>query len=120
MAQRMAGIAYIKADGSQFSVTGGIEAPLSLFKREPAMGLAGPIGYKEVAQEPYIKFDAGFTVDFDISTMTTNTNMTVTAEFANGKVYTLTGAYLAGDGNNANGEEGTVGLYFSGLNGVWQ
>jgi hypothetical protein len=45
--------------------------------------------------------------------------MTVTAELANGKVYTLTNAYVEGE-MTGNGEEGTVEIEFSGITGVWQ
>ncbi|WP_161795467.1 phage tail tube protein [Xanthomonas sp. MUS 060] len=38
---------------------------------------------------PYIKVVALFTPDFPVNTLRTNTNLTVTAELANGVVYTL-------------------------------
>ncbi len=119
MSKRMAGIAYIKVDGVQFEVKGNIEAPVTQFKREPVMGLAGQIGFKETAREQYVKFDAGFTSDFPINQINTVTNATITVEYANGMVYTLTNAYETGD-TGANGEEGSVGLYFSGTTGIWQ
>jgi hypothetical protein len=114
----MAGIAYIKADGVQFEVKGNIECPLTQMKREVVMGLAGPMGHKETAREQYVKFDAGFTADFPVNMMNNITNATITVEYANGMVYTLTGAFETGEGG-ANGEEGSVGMYFSGMNGVW-
>jgi hypothetical protein len=45
--------------------------------------------------------------------------MTVTAELANGKVYTLAGAYLEGE-TVSNGEEGTADIEFSGFKGIWR
>jgi hypothetical protein len=119
MANRVAGVCYIKADGAQFDVSGGVETPLSSVTRETVMGLAGPAGFKEVAQKPYVKLTAVFTPDFPIQTLTTSTNMTVTAELANGKVYILTGAFLEGE-PAANGEDGTTELEFGGSQGVWQ
>lgn len=119
MALRVAGVAYIKADGNQFTVKSGVEAPISQVTREAVMGLAGVGGYKETAQEPYVKFTSVFTADLNIQTITTSTNMTVTVEFANGYVYTLSGAYLRGE-PTGNGEEGTLELEFSGLKGTWQ
>lgn len=118
MALRIAGVAYIKVDGTQYEIKGGIEAPLTQYKREAVMGLTGQMGFKETAREQYVKFDAGFVADFPINQLNNVTNATVTVEFANGRVYTLTGAYETGD-SAANGEEGTAGLMFSGLNGVW-
>ena len=45
--------------------------------------------------------------------------MTITAELANGKVYTLSGAWLEGE-TSAKGDDGTVDLEFAGLKGIWQ
>lgn len=119
MAQRVAGICYVKVDGDQLEVKGGVEAPLSQVAREAVMGLAGVAGYKETAQEPYLKISTVFTRDFPINTLVNGTNMTITTEFANGKVYTLSGAYLRAE-PTGNGEEGTTELEFSGLKGIWQ
>lgn len=119
MAGRVAGICYIKADGTQFEVKGGVEIPFSVVNRETVMGLSGVAGFKEVAQRPYIKLTAVFTRDFPISTLANSTNMTITAELANGKVYTLTAAYLEGE-TVSNGEEGTAEIEFSGVTGIWQ
>lgn len=118
MGQRIAGICYIKADGVSLEVKGGIEIPLSPVSRETVMSLQGNAGFKEMANRQYIKVEAIFTRDFPINSLATKTNMTVTAELANGKAYTLTGAYLEGD-TVSNGEEGTTSLEFSGVSGVW-
>lgn len=119
MAQRVAGICYIKMDGQQLEVSGGIEAPVVDVKRETVMGLAGPAGLKETALEPSVKVTAIFMPDFPLQTLQTNTDMTITAEFANGKVYTLSGAFLKGE-PTAKGEDGTVELEFGGKKGMWQ
>ena len=119
MAGRVAGICYIKADGAQLEVKGGVEIPFSPVSRETVMGLAGVAGFKETAQRPFIKITAVFTRDFPINQLVNTTNMTITAELANGKVYTLTNAYLEGEAIS-NGEEGTTELEFSGVTGIWQ
>jgi len=118
MAGRVAGICYVKADGMQLEVKGGVEAPLVKVNRETVMGLAGVAGFKEIAQRPFVKVSAVFTRDFPINTLVGSTNMTITTEFANGKVYTLTNAYLEGE-TVSNGEEGTAELEFSGVTGIW-
>lgn len=118
MSRRMAGTAYIKADGVQFEIKGNVECPVGQFEREIVMGLSGPMGHKETAKAQYVKFDAGFVADFPIDQLENNTNMTITVEYANGKVYTLTGAFYTGQGG-ANGEDGSIGVEFFGLNGVW-
>jgi hypothetical protein len=96
MAKRVAGICYVKVDGEQLEVAGGIEVPIVDVKRETVMGLAGPAGIKETALEPFIKLSAIFMPSFPLATLQTNTAMTITAELANGKVYTLSGAFLKG------------------------
>lgn len=118
MGKRVAGICYIKVDGQQLEVTGGWEAPLMDVKRETKMGTNGPAGYAEMAQEPFIKGSAYFTDDFPLDRLISATEMTVTAEWPNGKVYTLSGAYLRGD-IVAKSEEGVTELDFGGDRGQW-
>jgi hypothetical protein len=118
MAKRVAGICYIKCDGIQFEVSGGVEAPIATLKREAVMGLSGVAGLKESAIEPYVKLSAIFMPDFPLDTIQNNTEMTITAEFANGKTYTLSGGYLKGE-PAAKGEDGTVELEFGGKKGQW-
>jgi len=119
MARRVAGICYIKIDGEQLEVSGGVECPIVDLKRETVMGLSGPAGMKETAMEPFIKVSAIFMPGFPLDTLQTNTEMTITAELANGKVYTLSGAFLKGE-PSVKGEDGTVELEFSGKRGQWQ
>lgn len=119
MAKRVAGICYIKVDGEQLEVSGGVEVPIVDVKRETVMGLAGPAGIKETALEPFVKLSAIFVPSFPLSTLQNNIDMTITAELANGKVYTLSGAFLKGE-PSAKGEDGTVELEFGGKKGQWQ
>lgn len=118
MARRIAGICYVKVDGTQLEVKGGVEASLSPTNREAVMALSGLAGYKETAQRQFVKVSAILTTDFPINQLVNGTNMTITTEFANGKVHTLTGAYLEGE-PTANGEEGTTELEFTGVTGIW-
>ncbi len=118
MAQRIAGICYIKVDGAQLEISGDIEIPLTEFKREAVMGLSGPAGYKETALEPYVKVTALFTPDLPVNTLRTNTTLTVTAELANGVVYTLSNAFVRGE-PKVKPIEGTIEVEFSGSQGQW-
>lgn len=119
MSGKIAGTCYVKADAEQFEVSGGVEVPLLSVKREAVMSLSGVAGYKETANRPFIKITANVPKDFPIGKLQEATDMTVTAELANGKVYTLSGAWL--DGEPAlKADEGTVDLEFSGLKGIWQ
>ncbi|MEE3637103.1 phage tail tube protein, partial [Pseudomonas sp. AL 58] len=54
MGQKVAGTCYIKVDGEQLTITGGVEVPLSKFKRETiATGV-----FKEEDLTPYVAVDA--------------------------------------------------------------
>ena len=86
MAKRVAGTCYVKCDSAQLEVQGGVECPASDVNRETVMGLAGPAGYKETARAPYIKLTAIATPDFPRKTLADSTDMTITAELANGIV----------------------------------
>lgn len=116
---KIAGTSYIKVDGEQLEVTGGVEIPLVDVKREAVMGPNGPVGYKETAMEPTVKMTVAFTEDFPLATLQAGTDMTVTSELANGKVHTLSGAFVKGEPVVKN-DEGTVDLEFSGMKGIWQ
>lgn len=119
MGRKTAGTCYVKMDGVQFEISGGVECPLSDVKREVVMGLSGVAGYKETAVKPYVKLSAVLTPDFPLDMVRSNTEMTVTAELANGMVYTVSGAWLEGE-PTAKGDDGTVDLEFAGLKGIWQ
>jgi hypothetical protein len=115
MGQAVAGTCYIKVDGSQLVVTGGVEAPLSKVKRETIR----PGYYKEEDVFPFVKVDAIKTPGLDVQKLVTGTNMTVTAEFKDGSVYVLSGAYLV-DETTVSGDDGKISLKFEGSNGDWQ
>lgn len=120
MARKVAGVCYIKADDIQFEVKGGVECPMSSTIREPVESLANDAGsYSEKGMTPYVKLTAIFEPDFDIIKVSTATDLTITAELANGKVYTLTEAYLSGE-TPVKGDEGEVDLNFNGRKGVWK
>ncbi|HLO63157.1 MAG TPA: phage tail tube protein [Azonexus sp.] len=119
MGKRVAGICYVKIDGDQFDVAGDVACPLSDVKRETKMAAAGPAGYIETATKPYIKVKAVFGPNFPIEKVRTATDMTVTAELANGKVYTVSSGWLEGE-TEVKGSEGEVDLEFGGMKGIWQ
>jgi hypothetical protein len=119
MGQRVAGTCYVKVDGQQLEIKGGLECPIVEVKREPVTASAGVAGFKETIVPPYIKATSIFTPDFPLAALRDGTDMTVTAEYANGKVYTLSGGWLANEASGK-GEEGEVELEFNGLRGVWQ
>lgn len=116
MSKKIAGTCYIKADGVQFEVAGGVEFPLSHVKREVVMADGGPAGYSETATAPYVKLTAAVGREFPITKLQEATNMTVTVEAANGMVYTLSDAFVQGE-PAIKATDGMVDLEFGGMTG---
>lgn len=115
MGQKVAGTCYVKVDGAQLTITGGCEAPLMDKKRETVV----PGCFKEEDLAPYLKVSAVHTPDFPLKAITEGTDMTITCEFKNGKVYVLSGAYVV-DEPSSKGDDGTIELQFDGNKGIWQ
>ena len=87
MGQLIAGTCYVKVDGAQLTINGGCEAPLMFTKRETVV----PGFYKETDIAPSFKVTALHTADFPLKQLVAGTDMTVTCEFNNGKIYVLAG-----------------------------
>lgn len=117
--KRIAGTCFVKIDGDQFDLKGGVECPVSNNVKETQMGTNGPGGYSEMAQRPFIKLTAFVPPNFPLATISSRDDMTITAELANGKVYVLSNAWLEGEATVKN-DDGTTDLEFSGMNGQWQ
>lgn len=115
MGKKVAGTAFVKSDGTQYTVTGGVEAPLMDKKRESV----APGYFKEEDLVPYVAVSVVDDPDLPIAQITAATDATVTAELANGRVYVLSGAYLVGE-PAAKGDDGTLELRWEGTKGVWQ
>lgn len=119
MAKRLGGVCYLKIDGKTITVKGDGEAPLSHVKRESLVGTSGVAGFSETPVAPYIKVTAYKDASIVISTLAKGTSMTAQMEFADGSVYVLTDAFLAGD-PPAVKDSGEISIELNGLKGVWQ
>ena len=120
MGKRIAGTCYMKIDGVQVSIKGSIEVALSKTKRESLDSLSGPTGFfKETAITPYVKGAFHVPPDFPREKLMTSTDLTITTEFANGWVHTLSGGYNVGE-PTFKGEEGETELQFDGVDGDFQ
>jgi len=115
MGQKVAGTVYIKADGVQFTVTGGVEVPLSDVKRESV----APGFFKEEDLVAYVKATVVDSPDLPIKQIMAATDQTVTVEFKNGRVYVLAGAYVV-DEPSAKGDDGTIDIQWDGNKGGFQ
>jgi hypothetical protein len=119
MTGRVAGICYIKVDGVQLAVHGGLEMPMAETKKEAVTSTGGVVGYKEEIVPPFIKLSAVYTDDFPREDIEQGTAMTITAELPNGQAYTLSDAFLSGEAT-VKTEDGTIELNFGGKKGSWQ
>ncbi|MGJ8619616.1 MAG: phage tail tube protein [Methylophilaceae bacterium] len=119
-APKVAGTAYVKVDGDQLELKSesGIEAPLFDKVRETVMGQSGPAGAKETARMPMVKGTYIVTPNFPLEKLNDSVEMTVTVEFINGRVYTLSGAYVVGE-VDYNSDTGEVEIEFNGVKGIW-
>ena len=115
MGKKVAGTVYVKVDGGQLTVTGGVECPLSDKKRETV----APGFFKEEDLPAYVKLTAIDDPDLPIKQIMAATNSTITAELANGRVYVLSGAYVVGE-PSAKGDDGTIEFEWNGIKGAWQ
>ncbi len=116
---RIGGTSYIKVDGVQLSLSGGIEVPMNTKVREDVLGLDGSVDYKETHRAPYTKGTFKVPKGFPVDKLIASDQMTITSELANGQVYVLAEAWLSGEANH-NAEEGTVELEFHGTEGFYQ
>ena len=94
---RIAGVLYITANGQQLAVGGKWEIGESTVKREAKTGLNGKTHYVETPQPRYFDGELQTTADTDPVALEQMTDVTVTGEFANGRVVTLVHAFTEGD-----------------------
>lgn len=115
MGQKVAGTCYVKVDGVQLVLSGAVEAPLNSVTRETIVK-----GYfKEEDTIPSVKLEAVGVKETDFQKICDGKAMTLTVEFANGSVYTLSGAYVVGEANYSS-DEGKISLEFNGVSGDWK
>ena len=115
MGKKVAGTAYVKVDGGQVTVTGGVECPLSDKKRESV----APGFFKEEDLVPYVKLTCVNDPDVPKKQIMATTDSTLTVEYASGEVYVLSGAYVIGE-PAAKGDDGTIEFEWNGIKGAWQ
>lgn len=114
----IAGTCYVKVDGEQLSLSGSLTCSMTETVREAVMGSLGVAGYSETPIAPTISGTFNVTSDFPMDSLLNNTDMTVTAECANGMVFTLSGAFVSGEVSYSP-NDGTVQLTFTGEKGNW-
>lgn len=112
--EKVGGTAFVKVDGDQLALEGTLTVDSFDTEREGLSGLSGVVGYKETPRVPSIEVSAFLTSKTNLETLQKVVDGTVTAELANGKVYTLRNAWLAG-APAINGADGTMTIKFEGM-----
>lgn len=82
---RLAGTASVTVDGVTIMVAGNFKYSPSTVKRETLIGMDGPHGYKETPIAGFIACQVRDSGGTTVSDYNSQTNVTVTAELANGK-----------------------------------
>lgn len=93
MAQRIAGIAFLKVDGDLYPLRGNFTVSPSPIERTGIAGQDYVHGYSELPRVPYIEGDVSTVPELSVEDVAAITNATVTAELANGKTYSLKEAW---------------------------
>lgn len=92
MAQRFAGIAWLMIDGDQYPLRGNFTVSPSLLERTMIAGQDRVHGYQELPRVPYIEGDISTMPEINLEDMEGQTDVTVVAQLANNRMYTLIGA----------------------------
>jgi uncharacterized protein YlzI (FlbEa/FlbD family) len=113
MGQRFAGIAYVKADGNQLPLKGNYTVSPSRVERTGIAGQDYVHGFEESPRVPFIEGDISLLAEVSIEDLEAMTDVTVTAELANGKVYVLRNAWTK-SAFELNTKEGTARVRWEG------
>jgi len=89
MAQRVAGIAFLKIDGDLYPLRGNFTVSPSAVERAGIAGQDYIHGFAETPRVPFIEGDISTDPAVSVDTLEAMENVTVTAELANGKIYVL-------------------------------
>lgn len=118
MSKRIAGTCFVKVDGEVLLLKGSMQVTGGNVTREAITANGRVVGYKEIPVVPQIT--GQFVVDekFPMDTLRDNDNMTVVAEFTNGRVYTLSNAHVA-DNLQIGADDSDVTITFEGDQGLW-
>jgi len=115
---RVAGVLFVKIDGTQYNAKGSFTSNDGSPKREMIVGADQPHGHKELPQVAFIDGMFTDTSDLDIKGLKAIVNGTVTLQYANGKTFVLRNAVYAADGDLTS-EEAELQVRFEGLSGEY-
>lgn len=118
MTERLAGVCFCKVDGDMLNLEGSITISPAEATREAIVASTGVIGYRETPRAPTVEVTTYPESKAQIATLMNSTALTVTAELANGLVYTLAEAFVSGE-PSFDAEAGTATITFTGVRGEW-
>jgi hypothetical protein len=114
MAQRIAGVAFLKIDGQIYPLRGNLTVSPSSLERAMLAGQDYIHGYSELPRVPVISGDVSLDPALSMDDVERAVDVTVTAELANGKVYVLREACCT-SALDLNTREGTTRVTFQGI-----
>ena len=114
MGIRMAGVAYVKVDGSQLPLRGNLTVSPTRYERTGVAGQDGVHGYAEKPRVPYIELDVSTITGVAVEDIDAMDDATVTAELADGRVFVLRNAWRA-QTSEVNSKDGQFKVRFEGL-----
>ena len=122
MAVRIAGIAYLSVNGNHLSLRGNFMVSPTFVERTMLAGQDGVHGYQELPRVPYIEGDISTMPDLNIMDLANQVNVTVVAQLANQKQYTLNQAVCKA-GLELNTRDGQTRVRWEGITcqeAIWQ
>jgi hypothetical protein len=111
MKNARAGVIWLKIDGQQLEAKGSFTIQPGAYKREAIVGADGIHDYKVTPQVASIEGAITDNKDLDTNKIRNATNVTVTLELVNGKLWVLEEAWYASEGTMTT-EEGEIGIRF--------
>lgn len=114
MAQRFAGIAFLMVDGNQLPLRGNFTVSPAIVERTMIAGQDGVHGFQELPRVPYIEGDISLLPGINLEDLEVQTDVTVVAQLANGKQYTLQGGTCRA-GFEANTRDGQTRVRWEGI-----
>jgi hypothetical protein len=113
MAPRIAGVAFLKVDGQQYPLRGNFMVSPTAVERAGIAGQDYVHGYSELPRVPFIEGDVSLLPDLMMDSVEAIVSGTVTAELANGHIYTLQEAWCKG-AYDLNTHDGLTRIRFEG------
>ena len=114
MAERFAGIAFLFVNGNQVALRGNFTVSPSPVERTMIAGQDGVHGYQELPRVPYIEGDISTLPSLSLEDLVNQVDVSVIAQLANGRQYTLTQATCKGGFEN-NTRDGQVRVRWEGV-----